>query len=708
MSVFFRLDVWRVLGPLWVGFCLVATLGTPAAAQGDSDTNALSALYDAIERPTIQGRLKTPDLLTVGRAKVEPQPGAQLFLMAVQGNPVGYVLDGKARVTYRVDDKLSVPSSRSNLKLADGLKVQEADGLLTVTTEIRGLAVWGWDTALANESVEPMERALPKWLESVLESKLSSNPGRDLLLVAKNGGAGYRWAALEAAGETLVLEVDSRPSVRREELSRLLKVKAGRSVGPYTGRRYQEDLVTQPINRSWLEPETTAFAAIETDIELHNAEGNHVQVTTTTRLQILQDGLHVVPMRLLHGSLDNSGNWHPFTIQRLLVDGQAAPYLRREGDVLVQLPRKAVRGDAFTLEVEAEGEILVRPAGDSYWRLAGQAWYAKPGGGGQEWAEMQITAEVAPPFVPFAGGEVLGQGNRDGLNYIETHQPAPSEFAMVVAGKYKTVTEKNDVAKVHISSYGSSKAEASRRIGQVILSVQECLGSWLGVDYPFPDLQVVEVKQWGWGQAPPGVIFITQEAFLTRASSKINLESTIGSVVTSRGINARVAHEVAHAWFPHVAKVTRWEENWLSESLSDYASAVCLERKMANKKKGKQLFDRNLVEWKRLSKEAGDTGSVFLAGHLSGGTLDHSIARRALWYGRGPLVLHAIRLQLQEKHGEAKGDSMFFGWLRAYVSNFTFKMAETRHLVAILNQISGEDWTPFFERYVYGSEGPEI
>ena len=36
------------------------------------------------------------------------------------------------------------------------------------------------------------------------------------------------------------------------------------------------------------------------------------------------------------------------------------------------------------------------------------------------------------------------------------------------------------------------------------------------------------------------------------------------------------------------------------------------------------------------------------------------------------------------------------------------KPGETRHLVAILNQMTGKDWQPWFERHVYGAETPEL
>jgi len=684
---------------------LAAGLLTSASAHAKEEVPELVAEFDAIENPAITAEMEPPESLSVGRAEIRPGSGSRLYLLSVDGRDVGYLLDGRAELVYRVEDEFSVPAAQHNLERADGIDTRVADGVLNVSTKITGAAVWGWDLDLGEADGSPVEgRDLPGWLTSLLDQKFSTNPARDLLCADRNGDAGFRWAIFQGAGEDLILDVDPRPSVRMERLYRLLKSRS--DLGPHSGRRYTESLASQPIGRPWWEPETNEFATVDTEIHVRNEEGNHVQVTSQTQIQPLREGLRILPMRHLSGVLDD-GQWHEFQIHKLLVDGEPAPHVHRDGALLVALPRSSTPGSPYLLEVEAAGEIIQRPSGDNYWRLGGSAWYPKPGSGGEEWAEIRITAETRDPFKPFAGGEVLERGSSDGMHRVRTRLQAPMEFAMVVAGKYQTITEENDRARVHVSSYGSAKEEAIRRIGQVILAVEECLESWLGVPYPFPDLQVIEVKQWGWGQAPPGLIFITQEAFLTRASAKIDAETTIGAAVTSRGINERVAHEVAHAWFPHVAKVVRGEENWLSESLADYASAVCLEQKMANKKKGRQYFERQLREWKNGSKEAGDATSIYLTNHLAGNS-DNWRIWRGLLYGRGPLVLHAIRQELQSKHGEKKGDQLFFGWIRSYVKNFTYKVAETRHLIAILNQITGEDWQPFFERHVYGVEAPEV
>ena len=679
--------------------------GRPASPAEPENVSDLAAEFDAIENPTISAEVDPPATLSVGRAEIRPEPGSRLFLLAVGGRGAGYLLDGPARLTYRVEDRLSVPAAQHNLRRADGVTVRLADGVLAASTHLEGAAVWGWDFDLGDDSTRPAAgRELPGWLRSLLEQKYSTNPARDLLCSRRNGDPGYRWAIFHGAGEELVLDVDPRPSVRSEELFRLLKARSA-SLGPLSGRRYSERLAAQPIGRAWWEAENLELAATDTEIEVRNEKGRHVRVTTRTRLQPLRDGLEILPLWLVDGTLDRAGDWHEFRIVRLAVDGRPAPYVHRNGSLLVALPRESKRGDSLRLEVEAEGDILEQPSGDSYWRLGGEAWYPKPGTGGQEWAEIRITAEVRSPFLPFAGGEVLDRGKSGELSRVRTRLEAPMEAAMVLAGKYKTVTEEQDGDRVHVSSYASVKKEAARSVAQVVLSVKDCLETWLGVPYPFQDLQVIEVQQWGWGQAPPGLIFITQEAFLTRASSRIDSATELGAATTARGINERVAHEVAHGWFPHVAKVVRPEENWLSESLADYTSAVCLAQRMANKREGKQRFERQLRKWKILSKEAGDAASVYLAHHLSGDADDWRI-RRALLYGRGPLVLHAIRQELNRQQGEEKGGRLFFAWIRSYVKNFTFKTAETRHLIAILNQITGQDWQPFFERHIYGTETP--
>ncbi|MEO1085365.1 MAG: M1 family aminopeptidase [Acidobacteriota bacterium] len=613
--------------------------------------STLEAQFAAIENPTIVGAVAAPDKLEVGRAEIRPAAGSQLLVFEVAGQPAGYVLDGPGTLLYRVDDKFSAGPARTNLEEIDGIDVKKAGDGLELRTPVQGLAVWGWDIDLGESPVAPVEgRKLPEWLREMLDEKYSSALARDFLRTQRHGHAGFRWALIAGKDEDFTLYVGTQPTSQTESLTALQEP---RRLGdnPFSGKRFNRQIVSQPIGRPWWQGQVIDFVSTETEIDLKQTARDRVQVGTRTHLQVQSDGLQLLPLSLASGVF-NDNEWMPYELLSLTLDGKDVDFVRSGQEILLALPAAAKAGDGFWVEAKAEGDILVRPSGDNYWRLAGNAWYLKPGEGGEEWAEVRTRAEVLAPYSVFAAGEVLESEKTDETSRVSTRLQAPMGFAMVIAGKYQTVSTELEDARVHISSYAAVKEEEADRVAQVILSSMDCFGSWLGVPYPFQDLQVVEMNQWGWAQAPPGMIFVNQEAFLTKASARLDSEKLIGSYL-SRGINERLAHEVAHAWFPHIAKVVRGEENWLSESLADYTSAICIEQKMSNKRKGKRLFDRQLQQWKNLSKEVGDASSVYLAHHIINAQ-DGPRNRIALLYGRGPLVIHAIRQQLQDRDQVAR------------------------------------------------------
>jgi hypothetical protein len=114
--------------------------------------------------------------------------------------------------------------------------------------------------------------------------------------------------------------------------------------------------------------------------------------------------------------------------------------------------------------------------------------------------------------------------------------------------------------------------------------------------------------------------------------------------------------------------------------------------------KDKGEFEDALRAWKRNAKESAGKGSILLANQLAG--KDTFRDRINLLYNKGPLVLHALRLEV--------GDNTFFTILKSFQRSFHGKSAYTRDLIGITNFITKKDFTPFFERYVIGTELPEI
>ena len=74
--------------------------------------------------------------------------------------------------------------------------------------------------------------------------------------------------------------------------------------------------------------------------------------------------------------------------------------------------------------------------------------------------------------------------------------------------------------------------------------------------------------------------------------------------------------------------------------------------------------------------------------------------RFGLLYGKGPLMLHALRQEL--------GDQVFFTLLKSFISNFRFKWAETAQFIRITSVIAKKDYQPWFDRYLLGTESPKL
>lgn len=680
-------------------------LATSALAELPGTSAELAALYDALRAPRILGSVPTPPKLVIGHAEIRPGAGTRTFVLGAEGEPCGVVLDGPATLVYRVEDRYSIPIAERNLRKAHGIDSRRAGDALAMTATLEGAAIWGWDLEFGEPTpAESGSPAPPEWLRAILDGKLTDNPERDMLLSRSDGEPEFRWAVLHGTADDFYLDVDARPTVRAESLARFDKLAAGS--GPYSGRFAGEELSTQPIDREWLDGTPLDILALDTEVDVRSQAREHLEVTTRTKLQLVRDGILLLHLSLWNEIYDDDRRPHEYAISRLLVNGRPAPYLHRWDSLYVRLPEPSKRGQLLDLEVAVAGDVLEQPEGDSYWRLW-RGWFPEPAHQLAEMAEFRYSIDVPAPWVPFAPGEVIERSSADGRNRIRTRLRGPMNIASaVLAGRYSTVTEEQDGARVHVSTYASVKKDEAERLARIILAIRGCLESWLGVPYPFQDLQVIEINQWGWGQAPAGLIFVTKEAFLTPARVKLDeIAEQYGDVLT-RGINERVSHEVAHGWFPHVAKIRRVEENWLSESLADYTSAYCLVHTM-DKRQAKHHWKRQLGQWKYWSKQAGDDGSVFLASHLAGDEKDMR-TWRFLLYGRGPLLLQAVRERLEKQYGEEKGEQMFLTWIRSYVKTFEFKYAETRHLIGILDQITGEKWTPFFERYLLGTETPEV
>jgi ABC-2 type transport system permease protein len=291
---------------------------------------------------------------------------------------------------------------------------------------------------------------------------------------------------------------------------------------------------------------------------------------------------------------------------------------------------------------------------------------------------------VKAPFTPFAGGKTIARKTEGEYNVLETRIDVPVSYVAVIAGKYHYEEEKRGNVTVRTASYGMKNTRAIKKLNALAYDMIAYYEFFLG-PFPFDELNIVEIDDFGWGQAPAGLIFITQEAFQP-------LLGTLNQLY-SEGINERIAHEIAHQYWHHVVKMPSYDEQWLSESFAEYSAALLLK-----KFQGDAIYNRLVAHWKGNAKVAAGTAPIPFANRIR--TPNNADWQRVhLLYSKGPLLLAALHKEV--------GDEAFLTFMKSYQKSFRFKYGTTKDVAGLLGVIAKKDFKPFMERYYWGLETPQ-
>ncbi len=163
-----------------------------------------------------------------------------------------------------------------------------------------------------------------------------------------------------------------------------------------------------------------------------------------------------------------------------------------------------------------------------------------------------------------------------------------------------------------------------------------------------------------------------------------------------------IAHELMHFWNAHTLKPANpSDEEWFKEGFTDYLTLIQLSR---------TGLDRPEITYRKLENLA---RRYIVARRLMGGTGSMRAAgaekhkNRFLVYGGGALVAFALDVRIREASGNKAGlDDMMKAMYKEFSApgkRYTFE-----DIVRIASEVSGEDQSDFFARYVDGTEFLEV
>jgi hypothetical protein len=152
-----------------------------------------------------------------------------------------------------------------------------------------------------------------------------------------------------------------------------------------------------------------------------------------------------------------------------------------------------------------------------------------------------------------------------------------------------------------------------------------------------------------------------------------------------------VAHELAHQWFGDYITCGNWQDIWINEGFASYMEYVAAE----------YLRDQEAADdWmdNALSIALGEPeGSVYVPAEEVED--NNRLFSFSLSYKKGAILLHVIRFILDN-------DELFFDVLSTYLSTYQNGLATGADFQTILEEVSGIDFSCFFEQWYYGEGYP--
>jgi hypothetical protein len=304
----------------------------------------------------------------------------------------------------------------------------------------------------------------------------------------------------------------------------------------------------------------------------------------------------------------------------------------------------------------------------------GEGWLAQdPGYFGEylvyDVADYLVEIHLAQPVpdLVIAGSAVPVQA---GESYSFTLQAARA-FAWSASQQYQALTQMVDGVTVY-SYYFPYNADGGQAALDATVQALALYGELFG-PYLRPSLSVVEADFLD-GMEYSGLYFLSRGFYDLYDGSQ-------------RGyLTAIAAHETAHQWWFDLVGNDQALEPWLDEALCTYMERLFYERMDAENPSG---AGQSFVDWWWYFR----VDYYEPEGWVNGTIYDYDSFRsyRDAVYLRGARFLEAMRMQI--------GDEAFFGFLRDYAGQMSYRQATANDFFAILAAYASGDLNDLTDRF---------
>ena len=286
--------------------------------------------------------------------------------------------------------------------------------------------------------------------------------------------------------------------------------------------------------------------------------------------------------------------------------------------------------------------------------------------------QVEVTAPAGVTLV--GSGSIVSQESSDSAQTI-TYAVGPARDFYLAAGDFAVTSA--TVGETTINSYAPrDMAKGAGLALDVAAASLQSLNERLG-PYPYTELDIVTTPTSALGIEYPGLIVGTLRMY------EIDLMSQSGLSFADI-LESTTAHEVNHQWFYNLVGNDQLDEPWLDESLTSYSTyRYYVDR--YGQAAADNYFDTFEGRWARVDGQEIPVGMP---------VAEYNEAEYgAIVYGRGAVFLRVLE--------ETMGRETFDAFLRDYIAQFRWRVADTAAFRALAEEHCACDLGSLFAEWVY-------
>lgn len=155
-----------------------------------------------------------------------------------------------------------------------------------------------------------------------------------------------------------------------------------------------------------------------------------------------------------------------------------------------------------------------------------------------------------------------------------------------------------------------------------------------------------------------------------------------------------VPHELGHQWFGDNVTCATWSDIWLNEGFAAYCQYLMREFSPSTFFTNTAFSHMGEVHFNVLAQPGGSVYVPAADAYNEGRIFDPRLS-----YNKGSATIHNLRFEMQS-------DTLFFNTLKEYQRRFKDSFATTTDFKTVAEQVSGKNFTNFFDQRIYGQGYP--